>query len=59
MNAAFKWYSHNSSIIQFYSGYSYTKNTTKPNSDYMGETVEKAYDYSDNFISCCSEINVN
>ena len=59
MNTAYKWYSHNSSIIQFYSGSSYVKRTERPVEDYAHETVNQAYDYSVGIITLHPEVNVN
>ena len=59
MNAAYKWYSHNSSIIQFYTGNSYVKKAERPVVDYAQDTVNKAYDYSVGIISLQPDVNVN
>lgn len=59
MNAAYKWYSHNSSIIQFYSGGSCVKKAERTVVDYAQETVNKAYDYSAGIITLQPEVNIN
>lgn len=59
MNTAYKWYSHNSNIIKFYSGYSHTKTTERPVTDYAQETFNQVYDYSAGIIAFQPEINVN
>lgn len=59
MNAAYKWYSLNSNIIQFYSGYSDLKNVTSPIDDNTIKTVECAYNYSEKVIDFQPDINLN
>lgn len=56
MNAAYKWYSYNSSIIQFYTGDS--SKIQKREVDCVEETAEKTYNYAANIISV-SEVNVS
>ena len=59
MNTAYKWYSHHSGIIQFYSGEFYSKRTKSPVIDYDFETIDQAYDYSANIITIPSEVSLN
>ena len=59
MNTAYKWYSYNSNIIQFYSGYSLTKNTERPIVDYAQETYNQTCDYSEGMITYQPEVNLN
>lgn len=44
MNTAYKWYSHNNNIIQFYSG-DLSKTNRFP-VDYVEETVGRVCDYA-------------
>lgn len=59
MNAAYKWYSLNSNIIQFYSGYLSSKTVTSPIADNSAEAVECAYDYSAKVIDFQPDANLN
>lgn len=50
MNAAYKWYRYNSNIVQFYSGESASKKSKSFSADSVKETIERSYDYTNNFI---------
>ena len=50
MNSAYKWYSHNSNIIQFYSGYTATESKRNDKHDMVEEVVDNSYRYSTNTV---------
>ena len=57
MNTAYKWYSHNNSIIQFYSGDS--SKFQKCKVDCVEETTEQSsYDYAANIV-IPSDVNIS
>ena len=58
MNAAYKWYSHNSNIIQFYSGgSSSSRSVRKHDVDSVKETIENTYEYAANVVNNQYDIN--
>ena len=56
MNTAYKWYSYNNSIIQFYSDDS--SKFQKCKVDCVEETTEQSYDYAANIVTP-SEVNIS
>ena len=57
MNAAYKWYSYNSNIIQFYSDQSYSSSRKRTlTADSVKETIEQACNIASNMINWQQEI---
>ena len=58
MNVAYKWYSHNNNIIQFYSAHSPSRVICNRKDDYDRDTIESSYAYASNLLIVPDEIKL-
>ena len=58
MNVAYKWYSHNNNILQFYSDHSVSHVVSNQRDDFDEKTIDSAYSNAANLLIIPDEIKI-